>query len=174
MDIFTILILALLIFLIVDKFVIYSNKNNKDNKKNVKFDYQDVLYSRLASIPRWFYPVHNEESRRRVIDDDLQRPVKTFYGTGKYGFQQVGYLVSDDDSIESRYLKLYGTRSYEGITDKYKYYVTFNDKNQNVIKFDVWKDNKERNFRQIFDGDKLKVPTFGDIEFTVHLHDADF
>ena len=78
-------------------------------------------------------------------------------------FQFMGNLVRQRDQ---RFVQLFGRQTYPG-SNQYEYYGVAKDDMGLKVKLQI----DVKNDKELYDGDKVKIPTLGTGEFILHLND---
>ena len=165
----------LIIIIIALSFVIYDyyNTNMRYYNKQLNILPVQTVQPEVVTVPVSNTPMIPSSGQRlreydyRSLNDNLTPPFKRddyyvppqliyptefgLYTKGMPGtFRKMGYL-KNLNSPDYRFLTLVGRQKYQGST-QYEYYVTSTDKDSN-IKFYL-----DKYKRELYDGDKVKVP----------------
>jgi hypothetical protein len=172
----------LLIVIIALSFVAYHYYSENKYKQQITKPQQIIVETNPQvplSAPQPVPPSPGQRLREydyRALNDELTPPFKRddyyvppqliyprefgLYTRGAPGiFRKMGYL-KNLNSTEYKFLTLMGRQKYQGST-QYEYYVTSTDKDSS-IKF--YLDNYKR---ELYDGDKVKVPQLNNQEYDV-------
>lgn len=164
----------------------YNNNNttqNNTNNTNNANDNNDIIINKYhTSYPRvvntlpilreYDYRTYNDPLTPPYKRDDYMVPAHIVdpinFGMYTRGvppvFKKMGYLV-DDNATDNKYkfLTLMGRQKYYN-SNQYEYYIVSTDRNEN-IKFDLGKKYR----KELYSGDKVKVPQLNDTEYTVNI-----
>lgn len=138
-----------------------------------QFDPETIDDLAIGEVP----PVRRDY---RKIYDPLKKPTRRYveYPTGIVplgqgginiptqgyypNFHMAGFLVDKDDSNKT--LKLFVRRTDR---ERYEYYATHHKDHTLKLPLSVKGD------RELYEGDRIRVPSYGDVHFTVNLYDLE-
>ena len=153
------------------------NDTNNTNKNNdvIINDYYTAhprVVNTLPILREYDYRTYNDPLTPPYKRDDYMVPAHIVdpinFGMYTRGvppvFKKMGYLV-DDNATDNKYkfLTLMGRQKYYN-SNQYEYYIVSTDRNEN-IKFDLGKKYR----KELYSGDKVKVPQLNDTEYTVNI-----
>jgi len=164
----------------------YNNTNNTNNRNNEQNDSDSdsnvIINDYHTTHPRvvntlpilrdYDYRTYNDPLTPPYKRDDYMIPAHivdpinfAMYTRGVPPvFKKMGYLI-DDNATDDKYkfLNLMGRQKYYN-SNEYEYYIVSTDRNEN-IKFDLGKKYR----KELYSGDKVKVPQLNDKEYTVNI-----